>query len=151
MVVTAAMTLCASGATARAAWYSMYKVDTGTTCAAGRVCLTKLAVSSCGGSGNICARYNANGTSSDGASRLDTGSDSFAPVSGTVKANANRAYNNNSGTLRTSCMFRYVNWGGSYQSVYYGGWAILPYTGVGSMATIPLGWTCYDLVDPGPG
>ena len=134
-----------------AAVVAMYKVDTGTTCSSGRTCYTKLAVSSCGGTGNRCARYNANGSASDIASILNTASDSFSPVSGTVKLNANRSFNNNSGSFRKVCAFNLINWGGSYQTVPYGGWAVLPYTGVASMAAIPSNISCADLIDPGPG
>jgi hypothetical protein len=131
-------------------WYGMYKVDTGSVCSLGRTCLTRIAVSSCSGTGNLCIRYNAPGLYTDGASIMDTSGDSFGPFSGNARYDAERAYNNNSGTLRNVCAFHLTYNSGSYQTVYYGGWAILPFTGAGSLVTLPFGWMCLDLVNPGP-
>ena len=115
----------------------------GTSCPSGRTCLTKKAVSSCSGSGNTCVRYNVNGSQADVASIRDTGNVGFGGVGGTVKSNANRAYNNNSTSQRPVCFYKNTFYSGSELKVAFGGWGILPFTGVGSMEAHPKGSNVY--------
>lgn len=111
----------------------------GTTCPSGRTCLTKLPVSSCSGNKNACLRYNVNGTAAAVASFRNTGAVGFGSVGGTVKANANRAFNNNFGTQRPVCFYKGTFFLGSQLKVQFGAWDILPFTGVGSMEAHPRG------------
>jgi len=115
------------------------------SCPSGRTCYTPATQSSCAAN---CRHYNAGGTSISFAARNTTSSlDGFAN-GGTMSGNANRMYNNNSGSLRPVCAWKLYGMGGSFSSNtltidYYGsGWNIIPFTGVGTHAAIPSTWVC---------
>ena len=114
---------------AQAADYPFSPVTTTTgSCPAGRTCFNIKTVNSCGGTGNVCGVYNAGGGSSD-----------FALGGASTHSNEQRAYNNNSGSYRTVCA--YNNSQSQVGFAYYGGgWAAMPFTGIGNIIAIPVGW-----------
>lgn len=97
-------------------------------CSSGRTCVNVKTVNSCGGTGNYCAVWNATGDAYDAAFVSPTSTYSAIYTSG------ERIYNNNSGTQRAVCGFRYTDYVGTYGIAYYGaGWTPMPFTGVKSM------------------
>jgi hypothetical protein len=112
---------------------------TSTNCLSGRVCVNRKTVNSCGGTSNSCAYFNSNGGASDFAQIGDLGA-----CCGTWKTNGERIFNRNSGTQRYVCGYELVNFSGQSRKATYNGttsagWTSMPFTGVESMWTFPIG------------
>jgi hypothetical protein len=108
-------------------------VGVGTTtgaCPSGRTCFNTKTVNSCGGSANVCGIYNALSTASD------------TVIGGAnIHADEQRAFNNNSGTQRTVCVFN--NAQTQLTLAYHGaGWHALPFTGAGNIGALAIGSNC---------
>jgi hypothetical protein len=117
--------------TVSAAHFSFPLVTTTTgSCPAGRTCLNRKTVNSCGGSSNSCGVYNAGGGSAD-----------YAEGPANAHTNEERGFNNNSGTQRRVCVFN--NDQSNTSLIYYGaGWTPLPFTGASYIVAIPSSGTC---------
>jgi len=122
-----------------AGWvFTTYIGATTATCPNGRVCINLQTVNGCGGAGNICHYWNANGGAGDFASNANTNVTAPAVYSG-----GERMRNRNSGTGRPVCGSSQQNHLGTTQLVsYYGAsWVAMPFTGVRSFLAIPTSLT----------
>lgn len=132
-------TMAITPSSATAAWvFTTYIGSTTGTCPNGRVCINLETVNGCGGAGNVCHYWNANGGAGDFASNATTNVTAPAVYSG-----GERMRNRNSGTGRPVCGSSQQNHLGTTQLVsYYGAsWVAMPFTGVKSFLAIPTSLT----------
>lgn len=115
---------------------------TSSNCVDARMCGNIKTTSSCSGTGNRCYAYNGNG----GANDLAIGN----TVDGVLGSSGQRMINRNSGTLRRACGYSGSSGAGVQSAaIAYYGWGIMPFTGIKSMAAVPVGASNCNLSAPG--